>query len=322
MTASLLDAMTALGCMVRDHVWHGRLPIGKRTEVIRTVGSETIFGLDESVEGVMLKAIAAWPADLLPVALVAEGLERVPTIVGGGPGAAIKHHVLVDPIDGTRGLMYGKRSAYFLAAATLNNGVPPSLGRTQAAVAVEIPTEKQSVSDVIAWEAPGRPSLIRQDMNGGASLAMTLEPSREGGLSNRFGSVVDFFFFGKKAVAELSERIARECLSRDEVLFDDQYISTGGQMLSLLQGSDQFVIDVRPLLPETAGRRLCAHPYDLAVMPLARAGGVLFCDPFGRELDVSYGVDEDVAWCGYANLAIKELIQPIVTQWSMEKAVR
>src|SRR5689334_5538988 len=77
-------------------------------------GGDTIYRLDEHGEGILLATAAEWGQEL-PFLLVAEGLE------GGGqrfPAGADPRHLaftlIVDPIDGTRGLMYGKRSAWAL----------------------------------------------------------------------------------------------------------------------------------------------------------------------------------------------------------------
>ena len=72
--------------------------------------------------------------------------------------------------------------------------------------------------------------------------------------------------------------------------FEDQYLSTGGQLYELMMGQDRFQVDLRPLLRSLLHDRglqnlLCCHPYDLCTELIAREAGVLIADeagaPFG-----------------------------------------
>jgi len=90
-------------------------------------------------------------------------------------------------------------------------------------------------------------------------------------------------------------------------VFDDQYLATGGQLHELLAGHDRFVADLRPLLAPGA---FACHPYDICTsMLLAEAGGVV-ADPFGAPLDVPLDTTTPVAWAGYANPALFDLLAP------------
>ena len=50
--------------------------------------------------------------------------------------------IIIDPIDGTRGLMYDKRSAFFLAGAAPNRGDSTTLQDIEVAAMVELPTTR------------------------------------------------------------------------------------------------------------------------------------------------------------------------------------
>ena len=68
--------------------------------------------------------------------------------------------------------------------------------------------------------------------------------------------------------------------------FEDQYISSGGQLYELMAGHDRFVADLRPLFERrrAGGAALCCHPYDLCTELIA------------RELDLSeYTIKEHIA---------------------------
>jgi hypothetical protein len=99
--------------------------------------------------------------------------------------------------------------------------------------------------------------------------------------------------------------------------FEDQYISTGGQLYELLMGHDRWIADLRPLVEapmRAAGRALglCCHPYDLCTESIARAAGVVVTDAVGAPLAAPLDVHTDLAWVGFANAAIAERVGPVL----------
>jgi hypothetical protein len=214
--------------------------------------------------------------------------------------------------------MYDKRSAYFLAAAAPGSLLHPRLSDSLASVGVELPTSKAGFADVFFW-SNGQPVVaMRENLLDGSRQTLKIQPSLSPDLANAFGSVVAFFPEGKRQAAAIAEEIARdsEPLAGSVQIFDDQYLSTGGQMIELLTGHDRFIADLRPfLLPGGCTQDgLCCHPYDLALAPLAKAAGVILCTPEGDILDPPFGLDLDVAWCGYANDTIRQKVEPIIAR--------
>jgi hypothetical protein len=145
--------------------------------------------------------------------------------------------------------------------------------------------------------------------------------------------VASFFPGTKVLAAELTERIAARLLGPCEpgqgLLFDDQYICSGGQMAELIAGHDRFCCDLRPLffriLERQRGgvvRGLECHPYDVAGMLVARQAGVILTDGFGRPLRCPLDVTTGVHWCGFANVTLAAAIQPVITDWLAEHGVR
>jgi hypothetical protein len=94
--------------------------------------------------------------------------------------------------------------------------------------------------------------------------------------------------------------------------FEDQYISSGGQLYELMAGHDRFVADLRPLLERhrQGGAALCCHPYDLCTELIARELGVIVTDEHGTALDAPLDVTSDVSWVGYANDTLRSVIEP------------
>src|SRR5579864_8546058 len=148
--ALALDMRTAVGRGVR----------GSTADELATAmadrGGDTIFRLDEHGEGALLAYCARW-AEELPFLLVAEGLEDgQQTWPAGADPAHLAFTMIVDPIDGTRGLMYGKRSAWALfgVAPPPRDGRRPSLADIAVALQAELPTARAALADVL-WAGRG-----------------------------------------------------------------------------------------------------------------------------------------------------------------------
>src|SRR2546423_14852197 len=90
-----------------------------------------------------------------PLCLIAEGLPGDGLVLPRGAREQdCRWRLLVDPIDGTRGLMYQKRSAWILTGVAPNRGAGTRLRDIVLAVQTEIPLLKQHLSDQL-WALRG-----------------------------------------------------------------------------------------------------------------------------------------------------------------------
>ena len=138
-----------------------------------------------------------------------------------------------------------------------------------------------------------------------------LRPSSATDLEHSFSGFAKFFLPGKPALVSLEAELFRRLGCRH--VFDDEYLSTGGQLHELISGRDRFVADLRPLVLDDAGGLAC-HPYDVCTaMLLVEAGGVV-TDPWGQPLDAPLDNSSPVAWVGYANAALASLIGPVLAE--------
>lgn len=320
----LASHLLVLGLKIREHIIRGRDVDLDRHAVAETAG-DTIFAIDRRVEPLILDAMAALPADLLPILVVCEGLGEDGRRRFGPAIGPILYRILIDPIDGTRSLMYDKRSAWFLAVAAPDRGEGTRLSDAVASVMVELPTSKQGLADHFLISG-GAVEGVRQSLTGGAGKQLIARPSSEPNLRHGFGQVASFFPGTKTLAAELMERIATATLGTLSIseasIFDDQYICTGGQLVELMTGRDRFCCDLRPIFYEILQQRgggnpqgLCCHPYDMAGLPIALGAGVLVTDGFGKSLDAPFDVETPVHWCGYANAALRATIEPVIQGW-------
>lgn len=326
-----LPRLESLGFAVQRHL-AGSPGSDRRSMPVAQEGGDVIFGIDREVEPILLVEVAAWPRECLPLLLIAEGLGADGRRIVGDPRSPARYRLIVDPIDGSRSLMYDKRSAWFIAAIAHDHGEGTSLRDTFAAVLVELPTSKQTWCDSYV-AAAGRPTAGRRVRVGGVDgRAIEVRPSTAPDLRFGFAQVANYFPGVKVLASELMERIVAETLGAVQMgeaqVFDDQYISSGGQMVELIAGHDRFTCDLRPLFYEILlangsgrARGLECHPYDVAGALVAKQAGVILTDGFGRPLDAPLDVTTGVHWCGYANPTLAEKIQPVIERWLRERGV-
>lgn len=313
----LRDMQANLRAALRAHMMSQEQQVWTRT--VRDDAGDTIFGLDVAVEELLLEQCVAW-GQKQHFVLIAEGLDAGGVQFGrpglGGP----PFRLIVDPIDGTRGLMFDKRSAWCLMAVAPDKGKETSLADIEVAVMTELPTTRQATSDVL-WAVRGRPTKCeRQNIAAGGAKPMPVVPSGADTLKHGFATVASFFQGGKELTARLDEAILTRTLGpwnpEKAEVYCDQYISSGGQLAELALGRDRFVLDVRPLVYEKLGVKssLCCRPYDVCCALIAQQAGCVVTDPLGESLRAPLDTTTNVAWVGYANAKLAAKMQPIVRE--------
>jgi fructose-1,6-bisphosphatase/inositol monophosphatase family enzyme len=290
----------ALLCALGDHVRD--LVVGARGMDMAVIEGQTSADTIYAIDKIADDALVGWfEAHWSDVELVSEGLDA-PVVISDDP----KWTVIVDSIDGTRGLMYDKRPAWCLAAAAPRGG---SLRDVVAAAMTELPTTKQGLTDQLSATRGNGVVAERVDLRDGARRPLTVQPSTATDLEHGFAGVAKFFVPGKVALAELETQLFTRLGSRD--VFDDEYISSGGQLHELIAGRDRFVADLRPLVDPDA---FACHPYDICTAVLLEEAGGIVTDPHGAPLDVPLDTTTPVAWAGYANRALAARIGPILAE--------
>jgi fructose-1,6-bisphosphatase/inositol monophosphatase family enzyme len=294
------EHVRGLLCALGDHV--RGLVVGARGIDMAVIEGQTSADTIYAIDRVADDALVGWFETHWPdVELVSEGLEE-PVVIGSDP----QWTVIVDSIDGTRGLMYDKRPAWCLAAAAPRGG---SLRDVAAAAMTELPTTKQGLADQLSGTRGGGVTAERIDLRDGARAPLAVQPSTATDLEHGFAVVAKFFVPGKVALAQLETELFDRLGSR--AVFDDEYISSGGQLHELIAGHDRFVTDLRPLVDPDA---FACHPYDICTaMLLEEADGVV-TDPYGDPLDVPLDTTSPVAWAGYANRTLADRIGPILAE--------
>jgi fructose-1,6-bisphosphatase/inositol monophosphatase family enzyme len=281
---------------------------------------DTIFAVDRVSEEILIDFFEREIASKTPVILIAEGLEDGKVILPRGAGESdAVWRIIVDPIDGTRGLMYQKRSAWILTGVAPNRGEDTNLGDIEFAIQTEIPLVKQHLSDTV-WAFRGRGAKAeRFNRVTGETTDLNLKPSSAPTIEQGFAMISRFFPGARDVLAEIDEEIVHSALGSPKdgkaQCFEDQYICTGGQLYELIAGHDRFIADLRPLMRDVMSERgfdlsICCHPYDLCTELIAREMGVIITDERGNAIKAPLSLEANVGWAGYANQAIKNQMEP------------
>ena len=403
---SVVDRLRQFQRRVRETVMKSH-KAGTQSAVSRSSMADTIYAIDTAVDPLMESFFEDWGRET-PLVLVAEGMEdehgrEGPVVFPRGTRAdRAQVRVIVDPIDGTRGIMYDKRAAWALAGVAPNKGPATRLRDIEVAVMTELPTSKMGFGDVLwaikgqgtravrerleekralveppvlldelthrpvgrvltkmgkvadehlidalnaqhreggrigdilvgrghvtqadvqialAFQAGEEPDLAPAIMSVITGEPLRVRPSQATDINHGFASVSNFFPGTKELSSQLMEYLAANLIGAADVtkatVFDDQYISTGGQFYELVVGHDRFNADLRPAFyaMQRQPQGLCCHPYDCATLLVAEEAGAIVTDEWGQPLDGPLDTTTGLNWVGYANPALRRRIEPLV----------
>jgi hypothetical protein len=307
---------------IRDEVVAAceRQSVDELAAVVGDDAGDTVFAVDRISEAVLLARFETlarrWPCLLVAEGLGTDGRRVLPA---GTREEDVEIVVIVDPIDGTRGLMMQKRPAWVLTGVAPYRQGRETLADIAAAVQTEIPLVKQNLCDTI-WAIAGQGAHgERYDRATGARRPLALRPSRARTIEQGFGGVARFFPGARADLAAIDDEVVEAVLGPTVKgrahAFEDQYISSAGQLYELAVGHDRWVAELRPLVEPLLARRgralgICSHPYDLSTELIAREAGVLVSDPEGRRLAAPLDVFSDISFVAYANDAIRSQVDP------------
>ena len=195
------DDARRLLCELGDHIRD--VVVGARGMDMAVIEGETIADTIYAIDRVADDTLLDWFEEHWPgVEVVSEGLDE-PVVVGTDPAWT----VIVDTIDGTRGLMYDKRPAWCLAAAAPHGG---SLRDIVAAAMTELPTVKQGAADQLSGtRGGGRRRGADRPARRAAPRRSRVRPSSATDLEHGFAGLAKFFVPGKTALAELETEAVR-----------------------------------------------------------------------------------------------------------------
>ncbi len=324
--AELVDPLCRVHDWIRDAVVAAceHYTASELAAVAAQGAGDVTFEIDRVSESVLVERLAHEIAAHDPIVLVGEGLPGGKiTLPESAREADARWRVIVDPIDGTRGLMYQKRPGWILTGVAPNRGDATTLSDIELAVQTEIPLVKQHLSDQL-WAICGHGAEgVRHNRFTGETLPLAMQPSMATDIRNGFATFSRFFPGGRDVLAAIDDALCERLLGPRQLgeaaVFDDQYASTGGQIFGLIMGQDRFVADLRPLMGPILAERgqalgHCCHPYDLCTKLIAEEAGVVVTDPIGAPVTAPLDTETNVAWIGYANHHLQRSIEPVLSE--------
>jgi hypothetical protein len=329
-TKSVLDRLFAFQRDVRDVIIKSRSESGL-SEIGRSSSADTIYKIDAEIDPILESFCEEWGKHT-PIVVVAEGLvdedgneveRRVFPESAKEPDAELR--LIFDPIDGTRGIMYDKRPAWSLAGVAPNKGPGTRLRDIEVSVMTELPTSKSGFADCL-WAVKGQGAkATRTDLRSGDVKPVAIRPSTADNINHGFATITNFFPGTKVLAGELTEYLVRHLIGPADVtratVFEDQYISTGGQFYEVILGHDRFIADLRPLFYriQKQPEGLSCHPYDCATWLVAEEAGAILTDGLGKPLDGPLDVTTGISWAAFANAKLRAAIEPVLSSFLSEK---
>jgi hypothetical protein len=270
------------------------------------------FQIDVRPEEIVRQAFGRAPA---PVVVICEGLGEV-TFPAGAAASEAAWWVIIDPLDGSREISYGKRSAWVLSGVAPASRAP-TLADIVWAIQTEVPPLSQGTGVVLTAGSGQAAVSASCDLAAGATATArrALQPSAAVSVRGGYAVFTDYFAGSHAVTAQLADLVLDQALGPVQpgqaLAFNDQYLSSAGCMYLMASGTYRFYADLRPVIGQLAARTgrnvgLCAHPYDLCTYLIAQQAGVIITDPAGVPLSYPLATDVDCGWVGYANQSIRD----------------
>lgn len=241
---------------------------------------------------------------------------ELPGFDHGGP------RIGFDPVDGTRNLMADLRSAWTVVSFAPAGTGEPRLGELSGGMIAEIPTTR--AARFRRFFSDGDTTWLEEGALGGASEEESppIGPARvvrTDGDDRPDHGYFPFFRYDPLQRLVIAEWEARffERLERNEnaemhTIYNDQYCSSGGQLVELMSGTYRMIVDARALAARRSGtNQIFTKPYDIGgAIVCARAAGCELTDAEGNALDFPLDVTTPVDFCGYVNAPTRLRLEP------------
>jgi len=326
MKEKILEILKQAGAAVRTKVYEEMRKSSTEdlAAVYKEAEDDTIYQIDRNVEEILVPLLEPKALEMGGFLLMAEGIGDPENglLLGVADGKKPTWAILIDPIDGTRGIMYNKRAAFFLAgAAPFKEGL--RLSDIEIACMTELPTSKMLFSDTLFAIRGHGAHAERFNLWTSDVVSVPMKPSQAKSLEGGFGQIARFFPPGRALLAQIEDEMIEilypDAAEGKTLVFEDQYISSGGQMYEILMGHDRYVADIRDVLFAKMARdgkkkgHIC-HPYDICTFLIGKEAGVEFTDSLGNELDAPFNLLAEVGWMAYANPSIRALVEPVLLE--------
>ncbi|MFT4541569.1 MAG: hypothetical protein ACI841_000219 [Planctomycetota bacterium] len=235
--------------------------------------------------------------------------------------------IAVDPVDGTRNLMFDLRPAWSVLSFAGPGPNEPRFADLSAGMVSEIPAsgarsyrrlwavrgagcerERYELSD----DASAGVAAPDNCVHSGQALHVDADDRPDNGYFSFFTYDSQLRPTVARVAASFFARLEKHEGAQLSSCYDDQYISSGGQLALLSQGSYRFVADLRSTTGEWHGRSTqVAKPYDMAGAALcAMEAGAIVESVDGSALDIPIDATTPVDFIAFANPATRARLRP------------
>lgn len=229
----------------------------------------------------------------------------------GGP------RLVFDPIDGTRNLMADLRSAWTVVGFAPPAAHAPRMSDCTGGIVSELPGTLAGEFRRL-WSDGRTCTLERLTLRSGSPCRPSQQLRVDGDARADHGYFPFFRYQPEQrpALARLEAaffaRLVRHERAEARALYDDQYISSAGQLVLLALGRYRMVIDARELVRRRLGLAgPTSKPYDLAgALVCARAAGVRVRALEGGELDFPLDATTPVGFAAFVNEPTRARLEP------------
>ncbi len=227
-----------------------------------------------------------------------------------------------DPVDGTRNLMANLRSAWTVVSFAPSGPQQPRLCDLSGGMVAEIPTTH--AAHFRCFVSDGRTTWLEQGTLGDSTTAEAASVGEARAVATDDDDRPDhgyFPFFRYDPLQRLHiarweatffERLARLEQAEMHSIYNDQYCSTGGQLVELMLGNYRMMVDARGLSARRTGAaQTIAKPYDIGgAIVCALAAGCEMSDAEGNPLDFPLDVTTPIDFCAYVNAKTRARLEP------------
>ena len=233
----LLNPIKLLHEKIRDSVISAceKSSLEQMSEIAHEADDDTIYAIDKISEDILVDFFSKNISLQTPIVLIAEGLQQGKLILPADTNENdCVWRIIIDPIDGTRGLMYQKRSGWILTGVAPNKGAETNLRDIEFAIQTEIPVVKQHLSDMV-WAFKGKGvNAERFNRITTEPAVIKLRPSRALSIAHGFAMISRFFPGARDILAKIDEEIILKTLGPVKAgkanCFEDQYPCIGAQL--------------------------------------------------------------------------------------------
>jgi fructose-1,6-bisphosphatase/inositol monophosphatase family enzyme len=228
----------------------------------------------------------------------------------GGP------RLVFDPIDGTRNLMADLRSAWTVVAFAPPAPHAPRMRDCTGGIVSELPGTLAGAFRRLVSDGR-RTTLERVELaSNRVSRTSVLRVDDDARADHGYFPFFRYQPEQRPALARLEAAFAARLVAHEgaeaRALYDDQYISSAGQLVLLALGRYRLLIDARELARTRLGLAgPTSKPYDLAgALVCARAAGVRVRALDGGELDFPLDATTPVGFAAFVNEGTRARLEP------------